>query len=257
MLHDDWYNVDYMGKSVRAVLCDLDDTLFDHRHATQAALAELAREEPALAAWPAVELHRRHGAILEALHVEVLTGRRSVDEARLERFARLLDAAGADRIAERAEAAAGFYRSAYERAWRAVPGAPELLAALNARRIPCVIVTNNGVAEQRRKLAGVGLERHVAALVTSEEVGISKPARRIFEAALDAAGAEPIEAVMFGDGWHNDIVGARDAGIAAVWFNPLAAESLDRTVPELQSLEPTSAVLERLLYGAELKFRAT
>jgi putative hydrolase of the HAD superfamily len=88
-------------------------------------------------------------------------------------------------------------------------------------------------------------------------VGISKPARRIFEAALDAAGAEPIEAVMFGDGWHNDIVGARDAGIAAVWFNPLAAESLDRTVPELQSLEPTSAALERLLYGAELKFRAT
>jgi putative hydrolase of the HAD superfamily len=239
-----------MTCAVKAVLCDLDDTLFDHRHATRTALMELAEEQPALRAWPSTELFRRHAAILEALHVDVLDGRRTADEARLERFARLLAEAGSDRVPERAEAAAGFYRSAYERAWRAVPGARELLAALAGSGVRCVVVTNNSVAEQRRKLAGVGLEPHVVALVTSEEVGASKPSRRIFEAALAAAGAAPHEAVMFGDGWHNDVVGARDAGIAPIWFNPLAAESPDRTVPELHSLVPTETVVEQLLYLA-------
>jgi putative hydrolase of the HAD superfamily len=194
-------------------------------------------------------LERRHAEILEVLHVDVLEGRRTIDEARRERFARLLAAAGADRIGDRAGVAASFYRTAYERSWQAVPGALELAAALSARRTPFVIVTNNGVAEQRRKLERVGLDRHLSALVTSEEVGVAKPARRIFEVALEAGGAGPGEAVMLGDAWHSDIAGAQAVGIAAIWFNRLGLESPDASVPELRELEPTDDVLARLLRG--------
>jgi len=229
-------------------LCDLDDTLFDHRYATRAALGELWGEEPAFQGWPIAELERRHSVILEELHLEVLDGRRTIDEARRERFGRLLAAAGAQRVDERAAASAAFYRLAYERAWRAVPGALELVAALGARGLACVIVTNNGVAEQRRKLERVGLAPHASALVTSEEVGVSKPAKRIFEVALDTAGAAPDEAVMLGDAWHTDIAGARGMGIAAVWFNRLGLESPDPSVPELGALEPTDTVLRHLLH---------
>jgi putative hydrolase of the HAD superfamily len=231
----------------RAVLCDLDDTLFDHRHATRAALTELTEREPAFAGWPIDDLAGRHAELLERLHLDVLAGRTSVEAARIERFRRLLAAAGSGQAEAEAPRTAAAYRGAYERAWRAVPGARELLAACAGRGVPVVIVTNNGVAEQRQKLDRCGLARYARALVTSEQVGASKPAPRIFEAALAAAGVAAGEAVMFGDAWPTDVAGARAAGIRAVWFNRLAHASPDARVPELRALEPTASALDRLL----------
>ena len=70
---------------VRAVLFDLDDTLFDHSHAMSQALAALKADEPAFAAWTAEYLEARHGEVLEVLHQDVLAGRLSIDDAREER----------------------------------------------------------------------------------------------------------------------------------------------------------------------------
>jgi putative hydrolase of the HAD superfamily len=217
--------------------------LFDHRHATRRALGELQEAESSLAVWPIEELERRHGEILEELHVEVLAGRRTIDSARNERFRRLLTAGGADRLDERTTAVAGRYRAAYEAAWRPVPGARELLAAVadSGRRV--AVVTNNKVAEQRRKLDRTGLSPWVSVLITSEEVGVAKPAPRIFDAALDALEMTAADVVMLGDAWSTDIVGAVAAGIRAVWFNPDRRSSPDTTVPEIAALEPTRNAL--------------
>ncbi len=232
---------------VRAVLADLDDTLFDHAHATRSALARLRGTEPALAVWPFEELEVRHGEVLERLHREVLEGKRTIDEARIARFAHLLAHAGADRVTERAEASAVIYRQAYQTMWRAVAGATSLLQALAAEGVPVVIVTNNGTQEQRGKMAGCGLTPFVHALVTSEEFGVPKPDTRIFQHALARAGATAAEAVMLGDAWATDIEGARAAGIRPVWLNRLAMPSPDGDVAEIASLEPTAATLRVLL----------
>jgi len=240
-----------MPGRVKAVLADLDDTLFDHRHATRTALGRLAEAQPAFAVWPAEELARRHAEILEVLHLEVLSGRRTIAEARTERFARLLAAAGSNGDPARVRQAADVYRVAYETAWRPVAGTHGLLAALAERRLPVAIVTNNKTEEQRRKLKRIGLDGQVAALVTSEEVGLSKPDRRIFDAALERVGVRADEAVMLGDGWATDVNGARGAGIAVVWLNRFGLASPDASVPELTSLEPADVALERL--GIELR----
>ncbi|HUF47761.1 MAG TPA: HAD family hydrolase [Vicinamibacterales bacterium] len=236
-----------MPGPVRAVLADLDDTLFDHRHATRRALAALAAAETALTVWSPEELDERHASILEHLHTEVLAGRRTIADARRERFTRLLREAGAAEPERRGREAAAVYRPAYERAWRAVPGALALVEAVAAQGVPLAIVTNNGVAEQRRKLARVGLERFVHVLVTSEQVGVSKPGRAIFEHALAAVGVEAADAVMIGDAWTSDVVGARTAGIRAVWFNRLGLRSPDPDVAELASLEPRDEALRAIL----------
>jgi HAD superfamily hydrolase (TIGR01509 family) len=233
---------------VRAVLADLDDTLFDHAHATRSALARLRDAEPALTAWSPAELEGRHGEVLEALHLEVLAGARTMDEARVERFTRLLRAAGADDLAARAADAAIFYRRAYQSTWRAVDGAIALLQSLADRGVPVVVVTNNGVAEQRGKLDGCGMTRFVHALVTSEEVGVPKPHVRIFQHALSLVPVEAAEAVMLGDAWTTDIEGARAAGIRPVWLNRLGLAGPDPNVAEIRSLEPTEQTL-RVLIG--------
>ena len=235
----------------RAVLFDLDDTIFDHTHATHCALRELQSFEPALAGWEIDALHREHSSILEELHVEVVHGRMTVDAARIERFRRLLALGDVPDAAERAAPAARCYREAYERGWQPVAGAAELLCALKAARVWVGVVTNNIVSEQRKKLDRCELGVCVDALVTSEEVGVQKPAVEIFQVALAHAKASPDEAVMIGDNWSNDIEGARAAGIRPIWLNRTGAPSPDSTVAELRSLLPTAAVM-KIVRSAEL-----
>jgi putative hydrolase of the HAD superfamily len=234
--------------AVRAVLCDLDDTLFDHQHASRHALGQVHGAVPGFACWSIEEFMTRHAAALEAMHLEVLEGRLTVAAARLERFRRLLTDAGAARSDERAGDVARLYRRAYETAWQPVRGAIELVATLKRERLAVAVVSNNVVVEQRMKLQRCGLAGYVDTLVTSEEVGASKPDARIFGVALERVCAAPDVAVMLGDAWSTDIVGARAAGVRAVWLNRRQVPSPDAAVPELRSLEPVTDVL-RLLVG--------
>lgn len=228
-----------MAAAVRAVLCDLDDTLFDHAHATRMALAGVQADEPALGCWEPAELERRHAGILELMHQEVLAGRLSIERARAERFRQLLfDADRTGAACARAPELAAQYRSGYERAWRAVPGALNLAAAIKRAGMAVAVVTNNIASEQRMKIASCGLDAYVDVLITSEEIGVTKPDVRIFEAALSRCGAQPHEAVMIGDAWQTDILGARAARIRPIWLNRLAIPSPDPSVAELPALEP-------------------
>ena len=231
---------------VRAVLADLDDTLFDHRGATRDALAALREVEPAFAEWTHAEFDARHRVVLEVLHLDVLEGRRSIDEARRERFAQLLDQAGVGPDAARAAALGERYRDAYKGAWRPIAGALAFARAVSVAEVRLIIVTNNLVAEQTRKLEHCGLTPLVDALVTSEEVGAAKPRPEIFVEALRRSGVTAEHAVMFGDSWTTDIAGARAAGLRAVWFNPDGAASQDPRVAEVASLEPLDVVLGAL-----------
>ena len=229
------------------LLCDLDDTLFDHDRATRNALAALRARHPVMTRWSLDELDTHHRAWLETLHVQVLAGRLTVDEARRERFSGLLGDAGIrDRALARALAID--YRDSYASEWHPVPGALELLQTVRVGGHPIVIVTNNAVAEQQLKVERCGFDGLIDAMVTSEEAGSSKPSREIFEQALARVSARAGDAVMLGDAWVADVEGARGAGVIPVWLNRTGQPSPDATVAELTSLEPVGdalAVLRR------------
>jgi len=230
----------------RAVLFDLDDTLFDHRRSARAALAEVHRVHAPGTAFEAFERH--HTANLELMHIEVLAGRIDLDEARRERFRRVFRALDVTLSEPEVDAVASAYRSGYMIARRALDGAAELLAAVRPHaRIG--IVTNNLLDEQRDKLAYCGLAPLVDELVVSDDVGVSKPERGIFDIALDRLGVRAEEAVMVGDSWANDIVGAVGAGIRAVWFNPDRKPMPPEPpgIAQMHSLTPTADLLSLLL----------
>ena len=236
-----------MRVPVRAVLFDLDDTLFDHTHASRCATAQLQRAVPDFACWSIDEFTRRHRELLDALHVEVLAGRLTIADARIERFRRLLVAASCqdpDLVAPRL---ADTYRQAYETSRQPVAGALPLLTAIRRHGLRIAIVTNNIAAEQQTKLRYCGLTELVDALVTSEEIGVKKPDPGIFHAALESVNAEPAEAVMVGDAWATDIEGARAAGVRPVWLNRFGAVAADPTVAELKALEPIEAALRLIV----------
>ena len=236
--------------AITAVLFDLDDTLFDHWACTRAALADLRERLPLLGRMPVGEVETEHRRLLEDLHLRVLAGGITVDQARVERFRRLLAFAG-DRAGEEAAVdAAAAYRAAYLAHWRPVEGALELLEALHGQ-VLTGIVTNNVASEQRQKIAACGFGPLLDAVIISEEAGVTKPDPRIFRMALDQLGCQAGETVMIGDAWGTDIEGARAAGIRPVWFNRFAAESPDRRVTEVRALMPVSALLLLLLPNPE------
>ena len=237
----------------RAVLFDLDDTLFDHRRSARAALTHVHRMHGCGSEFDAFE--RQHTNYLEVMHVEVLAGRIGIDDARRERFRHVFQALGVTLDDAGVDATAAAYRTGYLSARRPLDGAAELLTALRPHaRI--AIVSNNLLEEQQDKLAHCGLAPFIDALVVSEDVGVSKPARLMFDVALERLGVPAADAVMVGDSWANDIVGAANAGIRAIWFNPdrKPAPSEPAGVSEMHALTPAVDLLP-LLVGVQLAER--
>ena len=57
-------------------------------------------------------------------------------------------------------------------------------------------------------------------VVCSEDVGKNKPAPDIFHHALERAGAKATNSIMIGDDYAVDIIGAYNAGMKGILFDP-------------------------------------
>lgn len=97
--------------------------------------------------------------------------------------------------------------------------AMETLRACRARDLALAIVTNGTVNSQQRKLDALGLAAEVDAVVISEAVGCKKPDPRIFAAALERLDVSAAETVYVGDHPVNDVMGATQAGLQAIWLS--------------------------------------
>lgn len=230
----------------KAVLFDMDDTLFDHSLTCRAAIGRVRRGHPRLRTASLDALWEFYGDALRTTHAEVLRGTMTGAEARLRRWRALLAKFTGDGSRDEAEELSERYRREYLLRERAVPGALELLRRLHGRAV-VAIVTNNEQLEQERKLRKIRADRWVDHLVVSEAVGAIKPDPKIFRIALRKARARSKEAVMVGDSWESDVLGAVGAGIRPVWFNRFhRPRPMAPAVAEVDSLRPARR-MERLL----------
>ncbi|MDR1624644.1 MAG: YjjG family noncanonical pyrimidine nucleotidase [Tannerellaceae bacterium] len=102
---------------------------------------------------------------------------------------------------------------------RLVPGAIDLLEYL--RPSYKMYILSNGFREvQFRKLVNSGLASYFLRMILSEDANIQKPHKGIFDFALINTNSRRSETLMIGDSWETDVVGAHNAGIASLWFNP-------------------------------------
>jgi len=224
----------------------MDDTIFDHSLTCRASLRGLRSHTPTLQRRSLTDVWREYLRLLDSVHPTVLAGQISVTRARQERFRRLASFCGESISALEAQRLSVRYRALYRAQRRAVPGARGLLERLHNRAV-IAIVTNSQSDEQEEKLAFLGFRDLVDHLVVSEDVGVSKPDPRIFQIALDRAGTTAEEAVMLGNSWETDILGARSAGVRAVWFNRFHEPNPEPgVVAEIDTLEDPARV-ERAL----------
>src|SRR5215472_316260 len=247
-----------MKPKYRAALFDLDDTIFDHQAHRREALAAVARGVPELGQIDVLALEAAHDVHLQTTHLAVLAGSLSVGDARITRMQGMLGDFGVRADAELANRCELIYREAYDRDWRPVPGAPELLRSLRELGLWIGIITNGLASEQTAKLRRLGLEAAVDEMMVSEVVGSQKPAREFFAHAVGQTGAPPSGCIVIGDLLETDIKGALDFGLDSIWLNRYGrtCERHPRVV-EIAALMPTETTLGLFCEGAVERDRAT
>lgn len=112
----------------------------------------------------------------------------------------------------------------YEVYWKAAlegmclfDGAEEFLRAAEAKGLKLALCTDMTAWMQYRKIRKLGIAKFLDAIVTSEEAGVEKPDRKMFELTLAKLGVSHDEAIMIGDSLPKDVEGARKSGIRAIW----------------------------------------
>jgi putative hydrolase of the HAD superfamily len=82
------------------------------------------------------------------------------------------------------------------------------------------IVTNGFKTMQNRKIHHHGLAAEVEFVLISEEAGVFKPEKALFDMALDRAGVSARQALFVGDTPSTDIEGAQSSDLHAVLMDP-------------------------------------
>lgn len=100
------------------------------------------------------------------------------------------------------------------------PGTHEVLTQLKNEDYKLHIITNGFKEVQFIKLEQCNLLPYFDVILCSEDVGENKPSINVFKHALNNAGAKPNESIMIGDDYHVDVIGAENAGMVGVLFDP-------------------------------------
>ena len=238
--------------SIRAVVWDVDDTLFDYTTAdregmrayltTERLLDRFGTAEEALARWR--EVTDQQWARFSAGGVTFEDQRRDRVRAFLER-PELTDA----------ETDAWFrrYITHYEAAWSLFPDVLPVLDALAASHRHAVL-SNSSIHVQDHKLRALGVYDRFEVVLCAAELGVSKPEAGAFLAACEALSLPPHQVAYVGDHPEIDGRGAADAGLLSVWIDRrggTATVELPAGRHRIASLAELPAIL-----GADTRFGA-
>jgi putative hydrolase of the HAD superfamily len=223
---------------VRAVLFDLDDTLLDGDRAWRSGMDTLLARCPHVDRTAA--FHAWQAAFQEHFP-RYLAGELTFEQSRVARirsFAGLLDVT----VGTGGELAwFDDYLAGYEAGWTAFGDVAPCLSALAGLRLG--VITNGDGDQQRAKLAALDLAALFEVVIVSGDAGCAKPDPRIFHLAAGRLGLAPEQCLYVGDRRDSDALGARAAGMHAVWLNRRAASAPDDAVQEIATLAELAALL--------------
>jgi len=197
--------------NIRTITLDLDDTLWEIHPV-------IKRAEQRLYAWLGENYPRITGLYtptdLRELRSEVIA--QFADRAHDLTFLRRT-------ILERVGVAAGYETHFIDDAFEVFDAVrndvdifPEVIPTLEALRERFVLIA---VTNGNANLESIGIAHLFHDIVTAVEVGAAKPARRIFDRAVEMGGASSEQTLHVGDHAEYDVNGARNAGLRTVWVN--------------------------------------
>ena len=219
-----------------AVVFDLDDTLVDQRTASRRAVVSWATalglpDDGIVQRWTTIS--ERHYARYRRREITFVEQRRSRVR---DLTARPLTDAEAD------ELFAG-YLSHYEAGWAAFDDAIPALRQTRAAGLTVAVLTNGDETQQLQKLDRLSLRAEIDVLVASSTLPAGKPDPRAFHHTVTRLGVRPEAALMVGDSYEKDYLGARAAGLPALLLDRDDSHP-GRDVPRIRSLHDLPACLD-------------
>jgi putative hydrolase of the HAD superfamily len=216
-----------MKTKIKAIIFDVDETLFDRVLAQQAVLELIVQQLPQV--FGGYDTQRVLAAFLESDRVttEVFNTGAPSEGSRDRRSKLFLQLLGADekdtaRITE-------LYVRDYPTIKAHVDGAIPVIKKLS-QKYKLGVVSNGFTDVQYRKLEAMGVRDLFACIVLSEEFGIRKPYPRIFQQAALLLHMQPQECLYVGDSYANDVIGAKTAGMQACWLNRVGQKMPDEKI---------------------------
>jgi putative hydrolase of the HAD superfamily len=218
----------------RAVLFDLDDTLYQRREVFRAWAETFAHER--FSTLDETEIHAIVDYLVQ-LDDNGYTTRVDFFSALRQKYSQITDSVE-DLL------------KAYQRDYIALFSLDEpvsvLLHALRDAHIPFGIVTNGLTDQQTRKIKALGFDQLTSCLFISEQFGVQKPDASIFLAAADCLHTDPRQVLFVGDNPRNDIWGAHQVGMHTVWMRTpdnywptdIPADTADAQVRRFSELLP-------------------
>lgn len=201
------------------IFIDLDDTLWDFHANAKSSLQEIYVERNLGQFFDSFD---QYFTIYAKRNVELWEmygkGTISKEELSLDRFQHPLIQVGIDN-AVLAKEIGEQYLDLLPTRTMLVPFALELLEYLYPK-YTLTVVSNGFVEVQYKKLHSCMIEQYFSHVVLSEAAEALKPDKRIFEYALQLNNAIASETIMIGDSYESDIIGAQNAGIDQIYFNP-------------------------------------
>lgn len=123
-----------------------------------------------------------------------------------------------------------------------MPHAHDVLSYLH-EKYSLHIITNGFEEVQHIKIDHSDLKKYFREIITSERAGYKKPEKFIFDYSLETANARAEESIMIGDHLEIDLLGARNAGIDQVYFNPNNVPHTETITHEISSLKELLEIL--------------
>ncbi|MBE3570210.1 MAG: HAD family hydrolase [Bacillales bacterium] len=210
-----------MLQNIELVLFDLDNTLFPFDSYWNKATTDIFYRSDLTKDLPIEEFfsyYRHYDHYFWKLHQE---GQISLDEVRQQRLIHALKHFDRDICAEDAD---HFFQEFFSRLIYLLKPEEEVYSFLQElkKSYKVGIITNGKSSEQRTKLKKLNLFDLFTEeeMFISEETGYEKPQREAFLLPLSHYGIAPEQAVYIGDSWINDIEGATNVGMNAIWINP-------------------------------------
>jgi putative hydrolase of the HAD superfamily len=123
------------------------------------------------------------------------------------------------------------------------PYTNEILDYCQSKGYGIHLITNGFEETQKQKMEHCGIGHYFGEVITSEKAMSLKPRKEIFDYALNVTGAEAATSIMIGDALDIDILGARNAGMDQVFFNPFKTPHKDSPTYEISCLSELKTII--------------
>jgi len=117
------------------------------------------------------------------------------------------------------------------------PSTKEELTELKDSNYRLHIITNGFKEVQFIKLENSGIRHFFDDVLCSEEIGETKPHPLVFQGALKRTNAKANQSIMIGDDFKADVIGAENAGIRGVLFDPEKKYKENTSIERIGHLE--------------------